>query len=175
MTETLAQTDAAARFILDQWTDCRAAFGIVLGSGLGGFADALAHARDIDTGLIPHWPASTVEGHRGKLVLGEIDGRPVLAQQGRIHFYEGYSIEHVVFPVRVMSRLGFRFLVLTNAAGGIRQDLEPGDLLLITDHINCMAANPLVGPNEPAFGERFPDMSAPYYAELLRFAEASCM
>jgi purine-nucleoside phosphorylase len=171
MEDLLKSADEAVRFIRLQWPDCRPEAGIVLGSGLGGFADTLKDPRLLDTSSIPHWPVSTVAGHRGRLVLGEAGSRQVLVLQGRVHYYEGYSIQQVSFPVRVLGRLGLKRLILTNASGGIRTDLEPGDLMLITDHINFMGTNPLIGPDESAFGERFPDMSSVYDPEWIADAQ----
>ena len=119
---------------------------------------------------IPHFPVSTVEGHVGRLVLGELEGQRVVAMQGRFHLYEGYPLESVTFPIRVMKRLGVETALITNAAGGINESFQPGDLMLIRDHINFMFRNPLVGPNDPELGERFPDMSEAYDAELRRLA-----
>jgi purine-nucleoside phosphorylase len=165
MEDWLTSADEAVRFIRDRWPGCHPAAAIVLGSGLGGFAESLENPEVIDASSVPHWPVSTVAGHQGRLVLGEAFGKQVLALQGRIHYYEGYSIQQVSFPVRVLGRLGVGRLILTNAAGGIRPDLAPGELMLITDHINFMGTNPLIGPNESAFGERFPDMSSVYDPE----------
>jgi purine-nucleoside phosphorylase len=167
MEDWLTSADEAVRFILHHWPGCHPAVGIVLGSGLGGFADMLENPEVLDASSIPHWPVSTVAGHQGRLVLGEARGKQVLALQGRIHYYEGYSIQQVSFPVRVLGRLGVRRLILTNASGGIRPDLAPGELMLITDHVNFMGTNPLIGPNESAFGERFPDMSSVYDPEWI--------
>lgn len=143
--------------------------GLVLGSGLGGLADALERRDVISSHDLPGWPHSTVEGHSGNLVLGLLEGRTVVAQQGRVHFYEGYSTQQIVFPVRVMIRLGIEILVLTNAAGGLRPDWQTGDLMLLNDHINLpgmSGANPLTGPNDDSFGPRFPGMSQAYDRDL---------
>ena len=143
---------------------------IVLGSGLGDFADTLDDAVTIPYGDLPHWPASTVVGHAGRLVVGAKRGRRVAALAGRAHFYEGYPLSSVVFATRVMARLGVRRLLLTNAAGGINTSFEQGALMVIDDHINMMGSNPLVGPNDERFGARFPDMSEVYSARLRRLA-----
>ncbi len=143
--------------------------GLVLGSGLGGLADALEQRDVIDSRELPGWPHSTVAGHSGNLVLGKLEGQSVVAQQGRVHFYEGYTPQQITFPVRVMIRLGIEILVLTNAAGGLRPDWRTGDLMLINDHINLTGmtgANPLMGPNDESFGPRFPGMSQAYDLEL---------
>lgn len=141
---------------------------LVLGSGLGGFADGLAEATVIPYDEIPGFARSTVEGHAGRLVLGEIEETPVAVMQGRFHYYEGYSFEEVTFPIRVLAMLGARALVLTNAAGGINNAFSQGSLMVITDHINMMGANPLRGPNDDRFGPRFPDMTEVYDADFRR-------
>ncbi|MHC4941576.1 MAG: purine-nucleoside phosphorylase [Planctomycetota bacterium] len=136
--------------------------GIVLGSGLGDFCKKLGNATAIDYAKIPHFRASRVAGHAGRLVLGEFSGKPLAVLQGRYHYYEGHSIQDVVFPVRVLCSLGIETLILTNAAGGIGSDLQPGDLMIIRDHINFMGANPLRGENDDRIGTRFPDMTEVY-------------
>ena len=136
--------------------------GVVLGSGLGGFADELEGAVEIPYGEIPGWPVATALGHAGTLVLGTFHGVPVAAMRGRAHLYEGHPAEKVVFGVRVLGALGVRTLVLTNACGGIREGLAPGDLVLVSDHINLQGTSPLVGPNDDSLGPRFPDMSDAY-------------
>src|SRR5687768_2071484 len=135
---------------------------LVLGSGLGAFADDLENSVKIPYGEIPHFQKSTVEGHAGRLVLGEIENVPVAVQQGRFHFYEGYEMSQVIFPVRTFGVLGVKNLILTNAAGSVRTGFKPGDLMLIRDHINLMGASPLRGANDERFGARFPDMSEVY-------------
>lgn len=144
--------------------------GLILGSGLGSMADEIQGVR-IPYKEIPNFPTSTIEGHVGQLVIGELAGKTVIAMQGRCHFYEGYSMQHVTFPIRVMKKLGVDNLILTNAAGGINKALVPGDLVLINDHINFMGQNPLIGPNDASFGERFPDMSTTYNAQLMKVAQ----
>lgn len=139
---------------------------IVLGSGLGGFADDFEDAVRIPYNEIPGFPRSTVEGHTGRLVGGKVDSVPVLAMQGRVHFYEGYSLEEVTFPIRTFKLLGIKTLVLTNAAGGINVQLTQGALMVISDHVNLLGDNPLRGPNDDRFGPRFPDMSSVYSPEL---------
>ncbi len=139
---------------------------IVLGSGLGDFADTLLDAVSTPYGDLPHWPASTVVGHAGRLVVGTVHGRRVAALAGRAHFYEGHDLSTVVFATRVMARLGVRELILTNAAGGINTSFAQGALMLIDDHINLLGSNPLVGPNDERFGARFPDMSEVYSRRL---------
>jgi purine-nucleoside phosphorylase len=139
---------------------------LVLGSGLGGFADDFEEAVGIPYEEIPGFVRSTAQGHAGRLVIGKIDGIPVLAMQGRVHYYEGYSLEEVTFPIRTFGLLGIKTLVLTNAAGGINVALTQGALMVISDHVNLMGVNPLRGPNDERFGPRFPDMSAVYAPEL---------
>ena len=159
----------AAAWLRERIPD-RADVAIVLGSGLGDFADGLADASAIPYGGIPHWPATGVVGHAGRLAAGTHKGRRVLALAGRAHFYEGHAMSTVTFATRVLGTLGVRNLILTNAAGGINVALEPGTLMLIDDHINLLGTNPLVGPNEDRFGPRFPDMSEVYSVRLRRLA-----
>lgn len=144
---------------------------VVLGSGLGAFADELANAVKIPYEQIPHFAKSTVEGHAGQLVLGELGGKHIAVQQGRFHFYEGYSMDQVMFPVRTFGRMGIENVILTNAAGSTNMEMRPGSLMLITDHLNCMGENPLRGPNDTRFGARFPDMTAVYDREFQVFAD----
>ena len=139
---------------------------VVLGSGLGGFADDFDEPVAIPYEDIPGFVRSTAQGHKGRLVIGKVDSIPVLAMQGRVHYYEGYSLEEVTFPIRVFNLLGIKTLVLTNAAGGINVQLTQGALMVISDHVNLMGVNPLRGPNDERFGPRFPDMSAVYSHEL---------
>ncbi len=169
-TGLLARLDAAVAAIRRR-SGMSPAVGLVLGSGLGAFANDLKERTAIPYGEIPHFPASTgVVGHAGELVLGRVGQTPVAVLSGRIHFYEGRSMPEVVFPARVLARLGARAVVLTNAAGGVRLSFRPGDLMLIRDHINAFGAHPLIGPNEDGLGPRFPDMSAVYDPKLRRIA-----
>ena len=150
-------------------THHRPRIGIVLGSGLGGLADSVESPDIILASEIPHWPHSTVQGHVGRLVIGQLEGQTVLVQQGRAHYYEGHTAQRATLPIRVMQLLGLEAVILTNAAGGINPDFSPGDVMLISDHINFMGmagVTPLRGPNEEAFGPRFPDMSQAYDREL---------
>jgi purine-nucleoside phosphorylase len=143
--------------------------GLILGSGLGSLADSVQEAVSIDYHDLPNWPVSTVKGHSGRLVVGKLEGQNVLVQQGRAHYYEGYSMSQATLPVRVMQRLGIEILIVTNAAGAVNPSFEPGRLMLITDHLNLLGMagiNPLRGPNLDAFGVRFPDMSRAYDREL---------
>ncbi|KKO52052.1 purine-nucleoside phosphorylase [Paenibacillus sp. DMB20] len=144
--------------------------GLILGSGLGVLADLIEDAVSIPYTDIPHFPVSTVEGHEGELLLGTIQGRPVVLMKGRFHMYEGYGPELTAFPVRVMKQLGVKSLLVTNAAGGVNTSYEPGDLMLITDHLNMTGRNPLIGPNDPLLGVRFPDMSEAYSRRLRKLA-----
>ena len=162
MTDEFTCVESAARFLLSQ-TSLRPRVGLVLGSGLGAFADELSEATRIPYAQIPSFPRSTAVGHAGNMVIGKADGIPVAAMQGRVHLYEGYSPQQVAFPTRVLGRMGVQALVLTNAAGGINLEYKQGALVVITDHINLQGHNPLVGPNEERFGERFPDMTQAYW------------
>lgn len=145
------------------------AFGLILGSGLGGLADAVEQAVHIPYPELPHWPTSTVQGHSGQLVAGHLEGQPVLVMQGRAHYYEGYSMAQVGLPLRVMQRLGVHTVIITNAAGGVNPEFSPGDVMLITDHLNLIGMSglsPLRGPNIDELGPRFPDMMHAYNPEL---------
>jgi len=164
---TFENAAEAAEFI-KQKTDHRPRIAIVLGSGLGAFGDELNDAVAIPYEEIPHFVRSTVEGHAGRLVIGTSGGVPLIVQQGRFHYYEGYSMEQVMFPMRVFGRMGIEAVVLTNAAGSLKAGMRPGDLMLIADHINMMGVNPLRGPNDARFGPRFPDMTEVYDRELQR-------
>ncbi|MBN1666703.1 MAG: purine-nucleoside phosphorylase [Anaerolineales bacterium] len=146
---------------------------MILGSGLGSLADAVTEAVEIPYGELDNWPVSTVIGHQGKLVVGQLEDQDVIVMQGRVHYYEGYSMAQVTLPVRVMQRLGIETLVVTNAAGAVNPDFEPGDLMLITDHLNLIGMagpNPLRGPNLDEFGPRFPDMSQAYDRQFIQLA-----
>lgn len=140
--------------------------GIVLGSGLGPLADQLNNAINIDYSEIPNFPVSTVEGHAGMFVIGELEGKLIMCMKGRFHYYEGYSLEEVTLPIRIMSYLGIKNLILTNASGGVNLDFIPGDLMIIKDHINCSALNPLIGKNIEEMGLRFPSASDIYTKEI---------
>ena len=146
--------------------------GIILGSGLGGLVNEIKVEQEIPYQEIPHFPQSTVEGHKGQLIFGELGGKKILAMQGRFHYYEGYSMQEVTFPVRVMHKLGIRYLFVSNASGGLNPDFKVGDIVLITDHINMFPEHPLRGKNEDSLGPRFPDMSEAYQHDLLRKARA---
>ena len=144
--------------------------GIVLGSGLGSFVNEIEVECEIPYSDIPNFPVSTVKGHNGKLIFGTLGGKKVVAMAGRFHYYEGYSTGEVVFPIRILKFLGVQTLVLSNAAGGINRSFKVGDLMIIRDHISMLTVNPLIGKNEEALGERFPDMSEPYKNHLIRSA-----
>jgi purine-nucleoside phosphorylase len=169
---TLQQIDEAADFIRER-TSYRPRVGMILGSGLNALADSVANPTVIPYGEIPNWPVSTVHGHAGRLVIGELEGQTVFVMQGRIHFYEGYSMSQITLPVRVMLRLGLELMFVTNAAGGVNPVFVPGDVMLITDNLNLMGmtgANPLMGPNIDELGPRFPDMSQAYDRQLMDLA-----
>ncbi|MBE0671939.1 MAG: purine-nucleoside phosphorylase [Anaerolineales bacterium] len=170
---SLAQIDEIAQNIKSR-ISIQPVVGIILGSGLNGLADSIREAVHIPYSDLPNFPVSTVHGHVGRFVIGELEGRPVLVMQGRIHYYEGYTMGEVTLPVRVMQRMGIPSMIVTNAAGGVHPEFEPGDVMLITDQLNLMGMsglNPLMGPNLDEIGPRFPDMSQPYdrvYCDLAR-------
>ncbi len=170
---SLTQIDETAQKIKSQ-ISIQPVVGIILGSGLNGLADSVQGAVHIAYNDLPNFPVSTVHGHVGRFVIGELEGKPVLVMQGRIHYYEGYTMGQVTLPVRVMQRMGIPSMIVTNAAGGVHPDFEPGDVMLITDQLNLMGMsglNPLMGPNLDEIGPRFPDMSQPYdkaYGDLAR-------
>lgn len=145
--------------------------GVVLGSGLGSFVNEIHKEFEIAYSDIPHFPVSTVEGHSGKLIFGELSGKKVVAMAGRFHYYEGYTTPEVVFPIRVLKFLGAKTLIVSNAAGGTNTTFQVGDLMIIKDHISMLTLNPLIGKNEETFGPRFPDMSEPYKKNLIELAK----
>jgi len=168
----LEQIDHLAELIRSRTSE-RPRIGIILGSGLGGLAESIQEPTEIPFQELPGWPVSTVTGHKGRLVLGKLEGVDVMVMQGRVHYYEGYSMAQVTLPVRVMQRLGVEMLIVTNAAGAIHPDYEPGDLMLIIDHLNIIGMagpNPLRGPNLDELGPRFPDMSLAYDPALSQIA-----
>lgn len=172
-TITMQEIDAAAACVRGR-ISIQPQIALILGSGLGPLADKVESPAIIPTNEIPNWPVSTVQGHKGRLVIGRLMGKPILVLQGRAHYYEGYSMSRIGLPVRVMQRLGVRTVVLTNAAGGINPEFFAGDLMLITDHLSLLpmtGPNPLRGPNLDEFGPRFPDMSEVYDKELLALAQ----
>ena len=160
------QFNITANFILEN-TKYKPEIGLILGSGLGSLADSIENPEFYPYEKLPHFPTSTVEGHAGRLVIGMLNGKCVVAMQGRFHYYEGYSLNEVTFPVRVMKLLGISKLIVTNAAGSVNVDYKPGDLMVITDHLNLSGNNPLIGKNIEGFGPRFPDMSNAYNTELI--------
>jgi purine-nucleoside phosphorylase len=169
---TLKQIDQAVDAIRKR-TSLKPRVGIILGSGLNDLADSVQKADIIPYSDLPNWPVSTVHGHAGRLVIGKLEGQSVLVMQGRVHFYEGYSMSQITLPVRVMLRLGLEMMIVTNAAGGVNPGFVPGDVMLITDHLNLMGmtgANPLMGPNIDELGPRFPDMSQAYNRALMDVA-----
>jgi purine-nucleoside phosphorylase len=162
--------DETIRFIRTK-TSAAPAIGIILGTGLGALVQEIEKEVVIDYGEIPHFPVSTVESHHGKLIFGALAGKRVVAMQGRFHYYEGYSMKQITFPVRVMKFLGVDTLLISNAAGALNQSFARGDIMLMADHINLLGDNPLIGPNDDTLGPRFPDMSEPYSRELIGRAE----
>lgn len=161
---------AAVNF-LQQYNSDNAKIGIVLGSGLGDFVKEIKVQHEISYASIPHFPVSTVQGHKGKLIFGTIAGKPIIAMAGRFHYYEGYSTEEIILPIRVMKFLGVETLLLSNAAGGVNKNFKVGDLMIINDHISFNTINPLIGKNDERFGPRFPDMSEPYSKKLIKKAK----
>jgi purine-nucleoside phosphorylase len=168
------QVEEAAASIQER-TGVKPLAGIILGTGLGALGNEIEVETTIPYDEIPGFPLSTVESHHGRLLLGRLNGMPVVAMQGRFHVYEGYSAQQVTFPVRVMASLGIKFLFVSNAAGGMNPHYRKGDMMLITDHINLQGVNPLIGPNIDEWGPRFPDMSEPYDLELRSIAESEAL
>ena len=169
---TLQEIDQAAEAVRARSSQ-QPRVGLILGSGLNDLANSVGNADIIPFGDLPHWPRSTVPGHAGRLVIGELENQSVLVMQGRVHYYEGYSMSQITLPVRVMKRLGLEMLFVTNAAGGVNPEFVPGDVMLITDNLNLVGmagANPLMGPNIDELGPRFPDMSRAYDLELMNLA-----
>ncbi len=160
-----------AREFIESKINTTPEIGLILGSGLGSLANEIENPTIIPYDQIPNFPISTVEGHEGQLVIGKLEGKNVIAMQGRFHFYEGYSLQEVTFPVRVMKELGVKILMVTNACGGMNPELYPGALMIIEDHINFTGGNPLIGPNDEDLGPRFPDMSTAYDKEFIHLAE----
>jgi purine-nucleoside phosphorylase len=169
---TIREIDKATKFIRSKMK-VEPKIGLVLGSGLGGLAEDVKNPVIIPFKNIPHWPVSTIQGHVGHLLIGELYGKPAMVMQGRVHYYEGYPMDQVTFPIRVMQRLGVGTIILTNAAGATNPDYTPGDVMVLNDHIGLIGMaglNPLRGPNLEEFGPRFPDMSQPYDRELIKLA-----
>ena len=170
MTELRRQIDEAVSHLRGR-TKATPGIGIILGTGLGGLAKEIKADAVVEYQDIPHFPVSTVESHHGKLLFGTLGGKSVVAMQGRFHFYEGYSMKQVTFPVRVMKFLGVRSLLISNAAGGMNPQFSRGNIMIIADHINLLGDNPLIGQNDDELGPRFPDMSEPYDRKLIALAE----
>jgi len=168
--EWKAKRQEAAAYVQSQ-TDTEPQIGLILGSGLGALADEIISAAVIPYRDIPYFPESTVAGHAGELVIGELEGKQVIAMKGRFHYYEGHSMQQLAFPVWVMRTLGADILIATNAAGGVNRSFKPGDLMIIVDHINLMFSNPLIGPNDPDLGVRFPSMALAYPWDLVEVAQ----
>ena len=169
-----ARIDEAVNYIRTQ-TKSAPQIGIVLGTGLGGLAEKIKAEKSVSYENIPHFPVSTVESHAGRLIFGELEGKKVVAMQGRFHFYEGYSMQEVTFPVRVIKALGANILIVSNACGGLNPQFRAGDIMVITDHINMQGAHPLIGPNDDSLGVRFPDMYQCYDPALIAVAEAAAL
>jgi purine-nucleoside phosphorylase len=170
MPQLYDQIQEAKRAVQAKWSG-PPRVGIILGTGLGGFAEDIAAEASLPYESIPHFPRSTAPTHAGRLVCGRLAGKPVVAMEGRFHFYEGYSLQEITLPVRVMKALGCEVLIVSNACGGMNPQFAKGDLMLIEDHINLMGDNPLIGPNDDRLGERFPDMCFPYDRDLLALAQ----
>jgi purine-nucleoside phosphorylase len=166
--------EEAAQFILSK-SKYKPQIGLILGSGLGAIADDIQDAEYYNYDELPNFPVSTVEGHAGRLVIGMFQGKQVVAMQGRFHYYEGYAMDQVTFPVRVMKLLGIDTIIVTNAAGAVNTSFKPGDLMIINDHINLSGSNPLIGKNLDTFGTRFPDMSEAYSRELIEKAKKAAL
>lgn len=168
------QVQEAARSVRTRWSGSPRV-GLILGTGLGGLAEQIEQEAVIPYGEIPHFPASTVASHAGRLVCGKLSGVPIVAMEGRFHYYEGYSLQQVTFPVRVMRELGAELLLVTNAAGGINPQLELADIVVIEDHINLLPDSPLRGVNDDRLGPRFPDLCEPYSQKLIRLARQTAL
>ncbi len=165
----LQKINEAVRFLQDQYRG-ETHIGIILGTGLGGLVKEIDIKKTVSYADIPHFPVSTVEGHQGRLIFGLLNGIEIIAMQGRFHYYEGYTMQQVTFPVRVMQKMGVDHLLVSNASGGLNPDFKVGDIMVITDHINLFGDNPLLGKNYDELGPRFPDMSAPYNHGLIKKA-----
>ncbi|HTD92925.1 MAG TPA: purine-nucleoside phosphorylase [Chitinophagaceae bacterium] len=170
-TDLLRQLGETVKFLQSQYATAPEV-GIVLGSGLGNFTKAIQIEKEVPYSSIPHFPVSTVEGHTGKLIFGKLSGKTVVAMAGRFHYYEGYSAQEVVYPIRVMKSLGVKTVLLSNAAGGVNPSFKVGDIMIIRDHVSFFTPNPLIGKNITEMGPRFPDMSEPYSRELIKKARA---
>jgi purine-nucleoside phosphorylase len=169
--DLLSQLDETVQFLRARYSN-KPSVGIVLGSGMGNFTDEIVIEKEIDYADIPNFPLSTVEGHKGKLVFGKLSNKTVMVMAGRFHFYEGYTAQEIVFPIRVMKWLGVEILILSNAAGAVNPSFNVGDLMIIKDHISLFTPNPLIGKNFEELGPRFPDMSEPYKRSLIQQVKA---
>lgn len=167
----LEKIKEATAYIKDR-TECRPKIGLILGSGLGSLADEIQDADKFAYEELPYFPVSTVEGHAGRLVLGNLEGKPVVAMQGRFHYYEGYTMREITFPIRVMKALGVQIMIVTNACGGLNPNFSAGSLMFIEDHINFTGTNPLIGENFEELGPRFPDMSQAYDKQLIELGKS---
>ncbi len=174
MTDLWTQIEQAQEFLRGQ-TAFMPRIGLILGTGLGELAEQIEAEISVPFAAIPHFARSTALSHQGNLLLGRLGGQPVVAMQGRVHYYEGYSMRQITLPVRVMKALGAETLILSNAVGGMNPQLQPGDLTVITDHINLMGDNPLIGPNDDRLGPRFPDMSEPYHRDYIELIERTAL
>lgn len=167
MEDLLKKIEETHEFLIEK-IDFKPEVGLILGSGLGVLADEIENPLYVPYDVIPHFPVATVEGHAGRFVIGKLEGKKVIAMQGRFHYYEGYTMKEVTFPVRVMKKLGVEILIVTNAAGGVNESFKPGDLMVINDHINFAFDNPLIGTNYADLGTRFPDTSRAYDKNLIK-------
>jgi purine-nucleoside phosphorylase len=174
MLELYDQIEDAKAFIQARWKGTPSV-GIILGTGLGGLAQDIEAEAELSYADVPHFPKSTAPSHKGQLVCGQLGGKAVVAMEGRFHFYEGYSLQKITFPVRVMKALGCTTLIVSNACGGMNPQWSKGDIMLIEDQINLLGDNPLIGPNDDRLGERFPDMSRPYDPDLIALAQRVAM
>jgi purine-nucleoside phosphorylase len=174
MENILARIESSIKSIQD-YSKVRPEIAIILGTGLGKLAEEIEEKTIIPYNKINNFPVSTVHGHSGNLVLGKLEGKNIIAMQGRFHYYEGYSMQEITFPVRVMKKMGAGIIIISNAAGGMNRFFKRGDLMLINDHINLMGDNPLIGPNDDSLGPRFPDMSRAYDSGLIKLAEEAAI
>ena len=174
MNELISKINETLKVIRGKTTD-EFPIGIILGTGLGGLVKDIKVEHEFDYSSLPYFPLSTVESHHGKLILGSIHGKKVVAMQGRFHYYEGYTMQQITYPVRVMKYLGVKTLLVSNACGGMNPHYRRGDVMLMVDHINLIGDNPLIGKNEDELGPRFPDMSEPYSLELIKIAEEAAL
>ncbi len=173
--ENLKEKIKEAKDFIQSKIDYQPQIGVILGTGLGSLAEGIKVEQKIDYQNIPHFPVSTVESHAGRLLLGKISDKKVVAMQGRFHYYEGYTMQQITFPVRVLKELGIKLLIVSNACGGLNPQFKAGDIMVISDHINLLGNNPLIGPNDESLGPRFPDMYNCYDKELIALAEETAL